>query len=412
MIDSESKPLAVEHLEHLTTVAAPAVRQTQCDEAVVQAAGTPTTPVANTRHLNHVEGLRALAALTVYVNHAFAQVTQIEGHHGPTGLLSLFPCSMVTGHMSVTVFIAISGFCLSLPVSKNGSQLRGGAIDFFRRRARRILPAYYGSVAMCLVLIWTVIGKPTGTLWDFPLRVDRTAIVSHLCLAQDLFATSRINYVFWSIAVEWHIYFLFPLLVASWRRLGPTFTVAVALIGGYAFRSGFEGTRYVRGNPHYVGIFALGMLAAYATQAPNERYARLRDSTAWVPVAITSAAVTAILMGSWGVDLSVKRFHLLDFPVGVLATSILVISARSQEGWLARALSWKPLVFVGTFSYSVYLVHAPLLQIVWQYALRPLGLADNTMFVAEMTLGLAFVVGVAFLFSRVFEVPFMGTRAK
>jgi peptidoglycan/LPS O-acetylase OafA/YrhL len=62
---------------------------------------------------------------------------------------------------------------------------------------------------------------------------------------------------------------------------------------------------------------------------------------------------------------------------------------------------------VGTFSYSVYLVHAPLLQILWQYVLHPAGADNATIFAFLMTLGFAMILGASYLFFRVFEEPFM-----
>ena len=105
-------------------------------------------------HITHVEGLRAVAALIVYVNHAYAQTWNPDLTPPPDGLLSLVSYSLIAGHLSVTVFIVVSGFCLALPVVATG-ELRGGAGAFFKRRARRILPPYYGAVALCLLLIGT-----------------------------------------------------------------------------------------------------------------------------------------------------------------------------------------------------------------------------------------------------------------
>jgi len=153
--------------------------------------------------LDHVEGMRALAALLVYVNHAYAQSKPMGAPDFLNGVLSLFTYSMVAGHLAVTVFIVISGFCLTLPVVAAGDRLRGGTRAFFARRARRILPPYYGALALSLLLILTVLGRPTGTLWDVPIRVLQTpsAVLSHALLLQDLFGTGAINYVFWSIEV-------------------------------------------------------------------------------------------------------------------------------------------------------------------------------------------------------------------
>src|SRR3954466_12054652 len=82
-------------------------------------------------HLKHIEGMRAVAAFVVYVNHAYAQAFLFNStFHHPGGLLSIAGYAMVAGHLAVTVFIVISGFCLTLPVVASGDRLRGGSIAF------------------------------------------------------------------------------------------------------------------------------------------------------------------------------------------------------------------------------------------------------------------------------------------
>jgi peptidoglycan/LPS O-acetylase OafA/YrhL len=375
-------------------------------------AAKPLRPTGSI-HLTHVEGLRALAAYVVFINHAYAQVWMSRQMPSPPWFLSPFTYSMVAGHLSVTVFIVISGFCLMLPVVRAGDRLRGGTMGFLKRRARRILPPYYGAVALCLVLIWTIIGKPTGTLWDFPIHVSRVAIISHLLLVQDLFATSRINYVFWSIAVEWHIYFLFPVLVWSWRRYGPAITVSTALVLGYALRLGFAHARIARAAPHYLGLFALGMLAAYLIQSDQPASVRVRDRFPWGRISVACVALVCVLTGIWGWELATDRFHFIDLPIGIVTMCVLVLTSRDPGNFVTRFVSWKPLVFIGTFSYSVYLIHAPLLQVLWQYGLTPARLGPVAMFLALMGPGALVVLGVSYAFFRVFEEPFMrqsGTR--
>jgi peptidoglycan/LPS O-acetylase OafA/YrhL len=360
------------------------------------------------RHIAHLEGLRAVAALTVFVNHAYAQSFDVVGATAnDPGWLSPVRYSLIAGHLAVSVFIVISGFCLTLPVVAAGDRLKSGIGDFFRRRARRILPAYYAAVALSLALIWTLIGQPTGTLWDVPIAVTPSAIVSHLLLLQDLFGTSKINYVFWSIAVEWQIYFLFPLLVWAWRRRGPFTTVASALVTGYALSFLLTATRGERSNPHFIGLFALGMFAAYVSTSPLERYRRLQARFPWALAAAAAFVVTCGLSVAWGVAVSRTRFPMLDLPVAIVASCLLVMSCRDSGNLAARIFSWKPLVMIGTFSYSLYLVHAPLLQLVWQYVLQPAHLDGRTTFAALMTGGLAFVLMVAYGFFRLFEEPFM-----
>jgi peptidoglycan/LPS O-acetylase OafA/YrhL len=385
-------------------------RQTHADAVAIVTAPAVTSagpPRSGASHLAHVEGLRALAAYVVFINHAYAQVWNPARGQFPPAYLSPFTYSLVFGHLAVTVFIVVSGFCLMLPVIGANNHLRGGALGFFKRRARRILPPYYAAVAFCLLAIWTIIGNPTGTLWDVPIQVNKVAIISHLLLVQDLFGTSRINYVFWSIAVEWQIYFLFPLLVWSWRRYGPGITVSIALFLGYALRIGFDHTRATRANPQYLGLFALGMLAAYLVRSDHPHVLRLRTRVPWGTLAIACVALVCVLSGVWKWELAVTRYYVFDLPIAVAAMCILVLTSQSETNVARRLLSSRGLVFIGRFSYSVYLIHAPILQILWQYVMHPTGLAGAPMFAAMMLPGAFVVLAASYAFFKVFEEPFL-----
>jgi peptidoglycan/LPS O-acetylase OafA/YrhL len=136
------------------------------------------TPAYKKLHLAHLDGIRALMALYVLLSHAKYQVYDSGG--GTHGLAKLICRSLEFGHFAVTMFIMLSGFCLTLPVLKNNGVLRWGAVEFFKRRAIRILPPYYFALALSLVLIGTVIGKKTGTHWDCSIPVTTFGIVTHV----------------------------------------------------------------------------------------------------------------------------------------------------------------------------------------------------------------------------------------
>jgi len=76
-----------------------------------------------------------------------------------------------------------------LPVIKHGGILKGGATNFFRKRARRILPPFYLAMGVSLLLISTLIGQKAGTHWDVSIPVTEKGIITHLLLIQDVFTT-------------------------------------------------------------------------------------------------------------------------------------------------------------------------------------------------------------------------------
>ena len=100
-----------------------------------------------------------------------------------------------------------------------------------------------------------------------------------------------------------------------------------------------------------------------------------------------------------------------EFCVGVFACALLVASSLKETSPSRRLLEWRPLVVLGTFSYSFYLVHAPLLQILWQYLLQPLGVGHEFTFLFLMSGGLGLVIAATYAFFVVFEKPFLGRRA-
>ena len=374
-------------------------------------------------HRACLDGLRAVAALYVLLHHAFRQVvpTGVPSSVFLPGWLRVFN----HGHLAVDVFIVLSGFCLMLPVISKEYALSGGALRFYGRRAWRILPPYVTATGLSLLLIWLLIGEKTGTHWDVSLPVAPKDVVAHALLVQDLWSDSapRINYALWSISVEWRIYLLFPFLVLWWKQHGAVKTTAFILVLALMLDIGFRAlhlwfpslnTHPAGACPHYLGLFGLGMFAADMTHARGNSMASLK-----VPWALCLLAMTLLVCS---VVMLTERFPRLPFEVADLAvglwTMCLLAACAAPFGpaagcaWLARLLSAKPLVFIGSFAYSIYLIHAPLLQVVWQYALLPLRLGPAWTLAALTMAGAAAIVAVSYGFFLLAERPFLSRRAK
>jgi peptidoglycan/LPS O-acetylase OafA/YrhL len=156
--------------------------------------------------LAYLDGLRAVCALFVVAYHAYLAVF-IQS--SPTGIITLVSHPTSYGHLAVPIFIVISGFCLMLPIITNDGVLRGGARQFFYKRARRILPPYYSAMIL-FILGRYFIERETILIND---------IITHSLLIHNFFPeyirSKSVNPSFWSIAIEWQIYFLFPILLTA-----------------------------------------------------------------------------------------------------------------------------------------------------------------------------------------------------
>ena len=358
-------------------------------------------------YLVFVEGLRALAALVVVFNHFYLELWLDRGlPPAPYGFLSYL---LIFGHLSVSVFIVISGFCLMLPVIRNGGRLKGGVRRFFTRRFRRILPPYYFSLAFTLFFIFVVFRTPGGSHFDSAMTVRRTDFISHLFLLQNAYGAGRISYVYWSIATEFQIYFLFPLLLIALRRWGNVATTLTVLCLGYALCYLLRDTRFARMSVQYVGLFALGMAAATLAFSTEPHLQRFRKRFPFGIAAVVCVTIIAGLAARLGWVNSIAEYPFYDLPAGVLAACLLIMASLGSGSLVRRVCSWRPLAWLGTFSYSLYLIHVPIIVFLLRYVMRPHGIEGVAGFVFLTVVGLPIIIVASYLFYLLCERPFLNT---
>src|SRR5260221_2639176 len=137
------------------TPAAPASREVRDGD------GGPLPLARVEGRLVFLDGIRALGSLYVVLHHC-CQIYQDPTIAPRYGYYAFIPW-LLRGR-SVAVFMVLSGFCLMLPAAKSAAgTLRDGFWAYLRRRARRILPPYYVSVARTLAPIALLPGMSRGT---------------------------------------------------------------------------------------------------------------------------------------------------------------------------------------------------------------------------------------------------------
>lgn len=359
------------------------------------------------RRLEYLDGLRALAALAVLIHHGWAMVFPPQLGVVPQGALALTTPAKF-GPYGVAVFIILAGFSLTLAVTRTEGRLKTGAGTFLKRRAKRILPPYYAALLLTIALQVLWLNQKTGTHWDLSVPLNWVGVVTNVLLVQDLmpFEVTNVAYTFWSIAVEWHIYFTFPILLIVWRRYGYLVATGAGVVfgiaGGYLALEvpQLAGVRF-----EFYALFALGMGAcAIAYLVPT--WAR---RIPWLVVAALGVVMWAALAAF---EAPAFLSPVLDpnLAVGIATCGLLIAVAKKSEGKIGRALSWRPIARLGIFSYSLYLVHAPLLQVFWLLVVEPLNLGQGVALAVIWAIAVPAIVGLAYLFHIVAERPFMNTR--
>ena len=126
-----------------------------------------------------------------------------------------------------------------------------------------------------------------------------------------------------------------------------------------------------------------------------------------LPLGLALVLPMPFLMKHWGWLESMRWWPLFDLLSGAATACVLVAGAIREGGPVRSLFELRPLVVVGRFSYSLYLIHAPLLQILWQYVTVPAGLGSAATFAFLMTAGTLLITLISWLFHLAFEAPFM-----
>jgi peptidoglycan/LPS O-acetylase OafA/YrhL len=364
------------------------------------------TPV----RIEFVDGLRALAALFVVLHHAWLIIWPVYYKEYPE---KGWPESLTTwlsyGHFPVTFFIVISGFCLGLPIARKGAEGWKGAWNFYSRRARRIIPPYYASMVVIGILILTLIGERTGTHWDGNATINWGRVGYAFLMLNNVVPGSSINGVYWSIAVEWQIYLVFPLLVVLWLRFGVWWATLAATLVGYAVAYYTANTPYILLSGQFYAMFALGFLAAYL--AHNPTWVKRLSKVPWALVSVLLLAALGFHLRTISLMTAMPWFPIYDIVVGLAALCVLLAGCfgdRRVNGLLCT----RPLLQIGAFSYSLYLMHMPILQLAWQYTIRPMWLPEWEQFKLLAIFGVPACLLTAWLFYILIERHFDPAAAK
>ncbi len=318
-----------------------------------------------------LDGLRALAALSVVCFHVwlyrFPDPTQIRR-------AGLFDDAMSDLRLGLILFFVLSGYLLYRAFAR--AALRGREpVDlgrYARRRAARILPAYYLAMIGTFALLWGARGTPG-------VRLPDGADLALFAVFAQNFSTHTIlkfNPVTWTLCLEVFFYALLPLIGLAAYRFGrrdarrQLWIVAGLLAFGLAWNAGtyvFGGNMLAtKALPAYLPYFALGMLLALWVESRAARHSGVQRLGALGTCALVLAGVGGVIGNAvWHSSPAADAVPsiaatLQNLPAGVGFTALLaaVVCGRGPAtGWIHS----RPLASVGLVSYGLYLWHVPLM---------------------------------------------------
>ena len=269
------------------------------------------------RRLSELDALRGLGALMVVGYHYTTDYRWPYGHTTPV----LF--DVPWGFHGVQLFFAISGFVIFMTLARTRRPL-----DFIVSRFSRLYPAYWVSMLLTTAVVWA------GGLDD--QKVSLLNFVANVPMIQGAFSRiKQVDRVYWTLAVELCFYgCMFGLFLGRMlEKIEPVLILWIAL-------------KWVRLEVHlphivsfllvqnHIPFFAIGICCyRLMTRAIDWR---------WAAIILTFAMVTVFCVDSIEMGL-----------VACITAAIFLLIATAGASWL-RA---KPLIWFGTISYTLYLLH-------------------------------------------------------
>ena len=333
-----------------------------------------------------IDGLRAVAVLPVIFFHAG---------------FSLFG----GGFIGVDIFFVISGYLITTIIHNEIKNNSFSLKNFYERRVRRILPALFFVMLVCIPFAW---------FWLLPseyIDFSQSVIAATLFSSNILFwqesgyfaPASELKPLLhtWSLAVEEQFYLFFPLLLLFVRKLNDNhlliliITISILSLGLSEYASKY----YASANFYLLPTRAweLGVGAILAITAPRW----LKSSNETLNQLLSLVGLSMVLYAIFFFDETIPMPS-SNGLIPVIGTALIIFSANSSN-IVGKFLATKPLVGIGLISYSAYLWHYPL------FAFTRINYQDEPTFGMYLFLCAGTLV-LAYLTYRFIETPFRNRK--
>jgi len=320
-------------------------------------------------YLSSLTSLRGIAALLVILLHVNFFCFALAPWDSP------FDLFIQKGYLWVDFFFLLSGFIMMHVYSESfGESIRKNFKQFMRSRFARIYPLHlFSFLCMVAFFFWY---RANFTLYpaDYTNTFNVQTIWTNLLLLHSMGLNGNLswNSASWSISVEWWMYVVFPFLLIPFRKLTDWKKIFIffGVISGYFFiiyylyplsaaasgapSSSIKDTLDVTYNYGFVRCFfgfLFGMLL-YELYRVGWGRKYLNKNITW----LLTMAIVVIVM----------TFSMPDF-IPIIAFSAIILASVYTEGIGKKLLNLKPLVYLGDISYSLYLMHLPIMFFLLNY---------------------------------------------
>jgi peptidoglycan/LPS O-acetylase OafA/YrhL len=338
------------------------------------------------KRIRELDGLRGLAILVVMLHNESSVYPSLH-------LQNLF----ANGWMGVDLFFVLSGFLIT-GILLDTRESDGYFTSFYSRRCLRIWPLYFTLLLFMFVVVPFVrpavgpsILERSSPWWAYPVFLQNFLVPNSAGAAGPLGVT-------WSLAIEEQFYLVWPLFVRYCTRKQLLWIALAVICLSPVMRlmlRHYEVNLYTNLFSRLDGLMAGAMLAVLArsTGVEHSRFNRL----AWFGAAIS-------LVIAFAAESAGARWVAFSFSA-VASAALVHLALYSRQTWFHKLLSNRFLVYTGTISYGLYLLH----KIPFDAA-KEVTLAGPPLLNAVLLFGVCYLVAAASW--NVLEKPFLRLKRR
>ena len=319
-----------------------------------------------------IDGLRAISVLLVLFFHA--------------GLFGI-----KAGFVGVDVFFVISGFLITTGIKNGLEKGNFSFVEFFKRRLWRLQPVFIS------LLLVTIIMTSITYLPDDYLGFTKSARWAARFQANKYFSDLNSGYFAddvsimpllhtWSLSIEWQWYLLLPFLMFGFYQILKIkkmafwvfpLTIIAIVVPFYCIEDKNNSDYYYSFSSRIFEMLIGSCLAAVGSKGSNKIPSILKSLIGVVCLGIVIYA---------GFSERIIQSYPNWWAVAVCISAALLIYIGNSKNLITKILSWKPLVFIGVLSYSLYIWHWPVFAFVRNLAI------EETTITISIALALSFIL--------------------
>lgn len=322
--------------------------------------------VQGSAYIPALDGLRAICAILIFAFHNWQQTWLSAKFTIGDFTINLEPLQRY-GYIAIDAFFVMSGFCLFYPMARSmfGECKKTGWKDFYIKRIRRIIPAYYFMLLILLILpVLSYNTYDVRNAADVAKHFGLHALFLHI---YDPSTQGSVISTAWTLGIEVAFYVFFPFISYVFKKR-PVIVFAAMFVLSQLLRLNTASTPRVdmfdMVNPLlYIDIFGCGMLSAYAVVYVRHKV-KVTSSISSILTAVSVLCLVGIYMymlwmGSARIEgMDAQSYHRLLYRwiLAWLFALFIFAAAYSVKAW-QRFWGNKFFVFMSGISYSFYLWH-------------------------------------------------------